>query len=149
MGGGNENENLFSFQDRGLSPRGRGKHRPGAGRAALIGSIPAWAGETHPAGGWGVELGVYPRVGGGNGIILLSLAPVEGLSPRGRGKRAFLDAHGAPVGSIPAWAGETLTFSAGLDSTVVYPRVGGGNPDFQCGPGFYCGLSPRGRGKLR
>ena len=70
-----------------------------------------------------------------------------GLSPRGRGK---LDAPGAEtkyLGSIPAWAGETLALLRFLCQLAVYPRVGGGNSARACISTIRSGLSPRGRGK--
>ena len=52
---------------------------------------------------------------------------MEGLSPRGRGKRAAGANRRVFLRSIPAWAGETAGQHYGLDSGE--------------------GLSPRGRGK--
>ena len=91
----------------GLSPRGRGKRRQGRPDPNHYGSIPAWAGETEAvAGEYGIS-GVYPRVGGGNGLRKLLEAKDCGLSPRGRGKQpAKPDTIRRPR-SIPAWAGET------------------------------------------
>ena len=50
-------------------------------------SIPAWAGETAIADEYGIGLGVYPRVGGGNWRESQTVRHAPGLSPRGRGKR--------------------------------------------------------------
>ena len=52
--------------------------------------------------------GVYPRVGGGNAFKSGCRLPVRGLSPRGRGKLAKTGKAPLPIGSIPAWAGETV-----------------------------------------
>ena len=108
VGGGNNSEARAIADYAGLSPRGRGK-RCSLGRfISAIGSIPAWAGETHAIHPRPKQDPVYPRVGGGNDSIDDLCPECEGLSPRGRGKlhrRAF----GAVVArSIPAWAGETL-----------------------------------------
>ena len=46
VGGGNRARPAGRIARRGLSPRGRGKHRPAPRFAATQGSIPAWAGET-------------------------------------------------------------------------------------------------------
>ena len=46
VGGGNEYEFQFSWDDRGLSPRGRGKRLPSHASRGTPRSIPAWAGET-------------------------------------------------------------------------------------------------------
>ena len=54
----------------------------------------------------------------------------------------------APLRSIPARAGETLSFCAIRGLYKVYPRTGGGN---RAAPLLFCslrGLSPHGRGKL-
>ena len=50
---------------------------------------------------------VYPRVGGGNNDYASTKPGVNGLSPRGRGKRLSNVTPGTANGSIPAWAGET------------------------------------------
>ena len=46
VGGGNQNERAVRFNQQGLSPRGRGKPAGAAAVAKVMGSIPAWAGET-------------------------------------------------------------------------------------------------------
>ena len=112
-----------------------------------MGSIPAWAGETlrrveSPAG-----RSVYPRVGGGNPVVVPIPLFQPGLSPRGRGKPAFSARFKANSGSIPAWAGETHEGYSQTDIVKVYPRVGGGNPFGKAVAGKDKGLSPRGRGK--
>ena len=94
-------------------------------------------------------LRVYPRVGGGN-LSRLGLAiSICGLSPRGRGKRAHAVHIHNYRRSIPAWAGETDTTSAGKRTQPVYPRVGGGNTGARIPGELAEGLSPRGRGKRR
>ncbi len=50
----------------------------------------------------------------------------EGLSPRGRGNRAYDPALDTDIGSIPAWAGEPHQRARDTSSRWVYPRVGGG-----------------------
>ena len=147
MGGGNavvETENGLAT---GLSPRGRGKLHCETRRLRGNRSIPAWAGETWQ---WFIGLvvaEVYPRVGGGNSVSFRLTFRVMGLSPRGRGKRQVLSTVGVGVGSIPAWAGETVRGDTPRRIIPVYPRVGGGNCVKGLGGGFPKGLSPRGRGK--
>ena len=71
----------------------------------------------------------------------------KGLSPRGRGKQLNWICQAYYKGSIPAWAGETLSSPSPKPSIKVYPRVGGGNSSERaCRIGSH-GLSPRGRGK--
>ena len=87
-------------------------------------------------------------MGGGNTHRRLYSAPSRGLSPRGRGKLFVQQAPADSLGSIPAWAGETLLAAAALESGAVYPRVGGGNRPRLLRLARALGLSPRGRGKL-
>ena len=71
----------------GLSPRGRGNPASAAHQSQHLRSIPAWAGEPGAAAiRWALDR-VYPRVGGGTGVLRRLLTPNEGLSPRGRGNR--------------------------------------------------------------
>ena len=86
VGGGNPGTDIRLFHRRGLSPRGRGKPFPPPRVPAASRSIPAWAGETRLVS-LCLELGeVYPRVGGGNGVMDEKGQAGDGLSPRGRGK---------------------------------------------------------------
>ena len=147
MGGGNAASTNRSPAATGLSPRGRGKlhtirHEPGPKR-----SIPAWAGETLESRIGGGVLKVYPRVGGGNHSVWITVGMVIGLSPRGRGKLCRASAMRPSYGSIPAWAGETAPFRVRRGASAVYPRVGGGNYGSTPAQLYLRGLSPRGRGK--
>ena len=72
----------------------------------------------------------------------------RGLSPRGRGKPGGKAAGiPPPLGSIPAWAGETFMHMESIPHYSVYPRVGGGNGAAVGQMVSGGGLSPRGRGK--
>ena len=71
----------------------------------------------------------------------------RGLSPRGRGKRHRNLQRRQSAGSIPAWAGETVSRARGKIAQWVYPRVGGGNAEICAADADLGGLSPRGRGK--
>ena len=131
----------------GLSPRGRGKRGGNPRDAKIVGSIPAWAGETYDWIAGELAKQVYPRVGGGNGGRKCPCRRRPGLSPRGRGKPRRPVGRKEPAGSIPAWAGETAPQSPGAGAAQVYPRVGGGNASIQYSLPSPWGLSPRGRGK--
>ena len=86
-------------------------------------------------------------MGGGNKTKWVWHDRQYGLSPRGRGKHSTRICAEEKVGSIPAWAGETLRFCTIAARLTVYPRVGGGNKR-GCGmKALDLGLSPRGRGK--
>ena len=79
---------------RGLSPRGRGKHKLA----------------VYERTGWRV----YPRVGGGNPCPRPGTGGRGGLSPRGRGKHGLGSGVAPVIRSIPAWAGETLALASFL-----------------------------------
>ena len=127
VGGGNRFERALPDLPKGLSPRGRGK---------LF--LPV---------GENVFGQVYPRVGGGNSVAICGVVAIIGLSPRGRGKRGGHRRITAGGGSIPAWAGETVSCSLRECRIQVYPRVGGGNRCMLWRRQQKSGLSPRGRGK--
>ena len=147
VGGGNSATRNAVAAVHGLSPRGRGKLVERDEEGDLVGSIPAWAGETAGVKKPAKRSGVYPRVGGGNHIYSGNVDGNGGLSPRGRGKlRPRVDAPDVR-GSIPAWAGETPPVAITAICTPVYPRVGGGNKSGVCDIFGMKGLSPRGRGK--
>ena len=148
MGGGNVKPAIVPVAGPGLSPRGRGKPVKVLRGGLSLGSIPAWAGETHHVLVLVGERRVYPRVGGGNDHRGNNDPSSRGLSPRGRGKRPKWTAARGGRRSIPAWAGETWPPSLTGRDTQVYPRVGGGNPPGDIQGVNATGLSPRGRGKL-
>ena len=127
VGGGNRRIRWGQGWLQGLSPRGRGKHRPATSDRTSERSIPAWAGETSSVRTSMASCAVYPRVGGGNNGEHPGPIHLVGLSPRGRGK--------------------PKPPSAAVGAVTVYPRVGGGNivPSGIVPVGL--GLSPRGRGK--
>ena len=103
----------------GLSPRVRGNRRRPGGADASRGSIPASAGQPHPA---------------------------YGLSPRVRGNRP--DGHRQPLrpGSIPASAGQPLAACKAYRRRWVYPRECGATRILRSWNRSAYGLSPRVRG---
>ncbi len=92
---------------------------------------------------------VDPRVGGGDIQDAKTWPSGHGRSPRGRGRRYVGKVKGGPVGSIPAWAGETTTTAEELMSSTVDPRVGGGDRRALVLTLCSGGRSPRGRGRLQ
>ena len=149
VGGGASPGRISPAPGKGLSPRGRGSPHAYPPSRDRQGSIPAWAGEPPSAclrRGW---RRVYPRVGGGAGIVTGSEVTTLGLSPRGRGSRSFRLLQLAENGSIPAWAGEPAGCIRSVPNSRVYPRVGGGAPAAQLSQAKNGGLSPRGRGSQR
>ena len=127
VGGGNWRWYQGDYSGIGLSPRGRGKRDSHYLHPSIWRSIPAWAGETASENRQYASRKVYPRVGGGNGSGAVFGFSSDGLSPRGRGKPADDANHSIYFGSIPAWAGETLSTVPLHNDDEVYPRVGGGN----------------------
>ena len=132
----------------GLSPRARGKLKPGRAPDPEKGSIPACAGEAASPGMAVCCLKVYPRVRGGSGGNRRRPAGRRGLSPRARGKRRLPAGALRPAGSIPACAGEAFPRRALRIGRGVYPRVRGGSWVPVAAAPARSGLSPRARGKL-
>ena len=123
----------------GRSPRARGRpqvHQSGAGNP---GSIPACAGETHPANRSDAQSRVDPRVRGGDASQPLPNLKRRGRSPRARGRRINKPLPNLPNRSIPACAGETAASARSSRPAGVDPRVRGGDDligrDAQHGPG--------------
>ena len=112
----------------GSSPRGRGKLAnavPGASGKRLI---PARAGKTGPRAGQRSREAAHPRAGGENALAAVGVEPVEGSSPRGRGKQTVWRAGKHRVRLIPARAGKTRpSFGPNLPLRA-HPRAGGENP---------------------
>ena len=95
----------------GLSPRVRGNLLPAYKDHLRLGSIPACAGEPRQQGlgesqGW-----VYPRVCGGTWATAAVDYYSEGLSPRVRGNPNLNAPQTINHRSIPACAGEPMSFT--------------------------------------
>ena len=131
----------------GSSPRGRGKQTFRDSGKEAFGLIPAWAGKTRVPAGRMVSARAHPRVGGENLIAGCLVAPGQGSSPRGRGKRRCDVRHGLGNRLIPAWAGKTRQMPSRSCANRAHPRVGGENFKARSGAGGKGGSSPRGRGK--
>ena len=135
-GGGATIRTHLDIDPEGLSPRGRGSRRLGLRRRLRLGSIPARAGE--PAGRRLSRhaIRVYPRAGGGAGIVQ---GRDRGIYPRAGGG-AEVDQRVAPsVGLSPRGAGEPSTSGGSIPARAGEPR-----PRHLRRPPR--GLSPRGRG---
>ncbi len=126
VGGGTTSTSAGMTRGAGLSPRGRGNPWRGRGKCGYAGSIPAWAGEPFSPVSPAPSSGVYPRVGGGTLRTSRGCPGTRGLSPRGRGNRAYGIHRWGGRGSIPAWAGEPSVTPSCSGTSMVYPRVGGG-----------------------
>ena len=130
----------------GLSPRVRGNRTSFCGRLFPVRSIPARAGEPARKGERVLRIEVYPRACGGTGIFGRLTGLESGLSPRVRGNPAAGACSTRFARSIPARAGEPLTFWADGYAHRVYPRACGGT-GYGVGQQVRSeGLSPRVRG---
>ena len=85
-------------------------------------------------------------MGGGTFSSITAKGDPEGLSPRGRGNLLLYVVRVFIEGSIPAWAGEPLSWAREYGTSGVYPRVGGGTDVLGRTHFLFEGLSPRGRG---
>ena len=132
--------------DRGLSPRVRGNPVVFSTTKNAKGSIPACAGEP-PSGRRSFQrTWVYPRVCGGTAAARDADGLLQGLSPRVRGNPGGTFYGYAPIGSIPACAGEPGRAQNPAATLRVYPRVCGGTPPSRSTRLAKWGLSPRVRG---
>ena len=133
----------------GLSPRLRGNHLAHWGDRQDLRSIPAPAGEPHLVFATPHTVPVYPRACGGTLVSLFGRPSFNGLSPRLRGNRSFLDLNTNPKGSIPAPAGEPSSGCCWDGRHRVYPSACGGTSGNITPTWSTPGLSPRLRGNLR
>ena len=127
MGGENSVASLASQSPIGSSPRGRGKRQRGFTVHVVVRLIPAWAGKTWPVFPLPMPLAAHPRVGGENKVKGAAAKPINGSSPRGRGKPRTSSRERAGTGLIPAWAGKTVYRTSKRPLRAAHPRVGGEN----------------------
>ena len=107
VGGENGGNSGDHEEDRGSSPRGRGKPTTAPPAIQAVRLIPAWAGKTTTPARRPSARTAHPRVGGENFLPApISLTP-GGSSPRGRGKHGAGEFRLDKAGLIPAWAGKT------------------------------------------
>ena len=127
----------------GLSPRLRGNLWLGWATLGTVRSIPALAGEPHPAPVRPLPGGVYPRAWGGTGDKHQPLGHIVGLSPRLRGNLTHQRKGIQPTRSIPALAGEPYIWDETCCCVTVYTRTCGGTIPTDCLSNQACGLYPR------
>ena len=127
----------------------RGNHDGRRECLALIGSIPACAGEPEIIDSQSPRGKVYPRACGGTSLRALPNLSKAGLSPRVRGNRIERERSNRKAGSIPARAGEPAMISTARVVSRVYPRACGGTLDLLDVVADGKGLSPRVRGNRR
>ena len=130
--GGTRSLDRESREQDGLSPRVRGNRTAGSASADGQRSIPACAGEPGLRNLRRRAAEVYPRVCGGTIAGNRGRDNPIGLSPRVRGNRSVCQPPLPLYGSIPACAGEPVTFPSRNPSIRVYPRVCGGTCTSRC-----------------
>ena len=130
----------------GLSPRVRGNPHRRSRRPTWNGSIPARAGEPDASGRSPRNRRVYPRACGGTVSWTRHPTPDRGLSPRVRGNLHAGDGVQQLQGSIPARAGEPMSWPPSWPRGTVYPRACGGTLVYAAWSPNADGLSPRVRG---
>ncbi len=131
---------------RGLSPQVRGNRPKDMDAVAILGSIPAGAGEPsgpRPPPG---TVRVYPRRCGGTSSGGSYTDLLGGLSPQVRGNRSPSGGRSWRIGSIPAGAGEPVTNEVTTYMVRVYPRRCGGTESKSKSGKIVPGLSPQVRG---
>ena len=130
----------------GLSPLARGNPLGRAISDKRQGPIPARAGEPFTTNQWRTAQRAYPRSRGGTAYSLDAIAAIRGLSPLARGNQVSTPSPSAPVGPIPARAGEPLTDKFASVTTTAYPRSRGGTFGVGQLQSIVEGLSPLARG---
>ena len=114
-------------EEKGSSPRVRGKRRLKHPSICRDGLIPACAGKTSRIGNQRRTWRAHPRVCGENLQDLSLTRLLAGSSPRVRGKLVPFPAYNNAVGLIPACAGKTQHSSSAYPPVRAHPRVCGEN----------------------
>ena len=132
----------------GSSPRMRGTHLTNPDLTPNRGIIPAYAGNT-TARLQNIEiLGDHPRVCGEHARRAFASLSGMGSSPRMRGTHYRSIAVRAPIGIIPAYAGNTVLDWESQDNPRDHPRVCGEHTLSGIAERTGLGSSPRMRGTL-
>ena len=130
----------------GLSPLARGNLCGLPLLQHLPGTIPARAGEPHPARLDDFQNRDYPRSRGGTLSVVSCRLLMLGLSPLARGNRQAGDFHEFNPGTIPARAGEPKVTQERAAYQGDYPRSRGGTSPAGARTLSVRGLSPLARG---
>ena len=132
---------------KGSSPRVRGRLRANGEGWETEGLIPAGAGQTTEQWFRSLTLWAHPRGCGADEVCPPQLVPGAGSSPRVRGRQCGNSAGPAPVGLIPAGAGQTLVNTVFAVSPRAHPRGCGADTRRETVCPRYAGSSPRVRGR--
>ena len=136
----------FRSSKGGSSPRMRGTPTLTLYVRAMMGIIPAYAGNTVSCGGKRLVRGDHPRVCGEHAAFSAVAVRPMGSSPRMRGTRMCSNVHTIHAGIIPAYAGNTLVPIPARKSWRDHPRVCGEHLWLSQCAALRAGSSPRMRG---
>ena len=132
--------------DHGSSPRLRGTHVSPPRGSLPSRFIPAFAGNTCIPKREETENSVHPRVCGEHTGRIGPVTPVTGSSPRLRGTHKHGQALADLFRFIPAFAGNTTSWTRACSPRPVHPRVCGEHSSSVSAASIRAGSSPRLRG---
>ncbi len=133
----------------GLSPPTRGIRGKGSANDIAVRSIPAYAGDPPRRVHSVNTIAVYPRLRGGSLFVNGEPVDIPGLSPPTRGIPSREPCFISTDRSIPAYAGDPLSFWFWASYRTVYPRLRGGSALLTARRLLVAGLSPPTRGIRR
>ena len=145
--GANGGGHRARITDSGSSPRMRGKQATKNIETKPTRIIPAHAGQTRRASTAVSLASDHPRACGANLVLFFSKMPMNGSSPRMRGKLLHSTALNHSVRIIPAHAGQTIPACAHFSASADHPRACGANMVADPLSCAVIGSSPRMRGK--
>ena len=129
-------------------PRVRGKVCESQGARHDGGSIPAYAGKSHPERRGADQCGDHPRVCGEKCLDGIAHGMIAGSPPRVRGKGPVRRRDGAGMGITPAYAGKSRSCPPCRLPRMDHPRVCGEKDSLHLVAGAEKGSPPRVRGKV-
>ena len=144
--GGADTTYARSFHLQGLSPPARGSRHLERCSHAVIGPIPARAGEPGTPARCSTSSSAYPRPRGGAVVIAQGEVELVGLSPPARGSPRSRAGFPPVVRPIPARAGEPSRPATAHSKDSAYPRPRGGAASGIENRRHQIGLSPPARG---
>ena len=147
MRGGEASAEASPYHNRGSSPHARGRGKRGSQTPGDRGFIPACAGESRALSKRRSEVGVHPRMRGGEPRMWPWRPTSRGSSPHARGRAGHLSGRGPSRGFIPACAGERRPPSPGRRTAGVHPRMRGGETTPWLNGVPVRGSSPHARGR--
>ena len=130
----------------GSSPLARGTQVEDVPAVAVVGIIPACAGNTSTTTTRSASATDHPRLRGEHDMPSVRLSMRRGSSPLARGTHLWIGPFGPEWGIIPACAGNTGTKSRRPFSARDHPRLRGEHDEYGDGRPRRLGSSPLARG---